>query len=487
MKTMNMNISKKTKIICTIGPSSDSYEKILSLYESGMNVIRVNFSHGSYEEHGKKLEIAKRLWEEKGIIIPVMLDTKGPEIRTHTFEGGSASIKNNQIVRISMKEIVGTSEKFSVTYPELFDDSKVGDRIKLDDGNLTIIILEKDEANKELVCKALNHHVLKDRRGVNCPDTKINMKYVSEKDFNDITWGCKNNISFIAASFVRTKQDVLDIRKILHDNNRDDIKIISKIENPIALENIDEIIEVTDGIMVARGDLGVEIPSEDVPVVQRKLIEKCHKAGKPVITATQMLESMKTNPNPTRAEVSDVANAVLMGSDCVMLSAESASGEYPVEACSMQAKIANRMEEYLPYEQLARDAFDTSEKNNNDAISNSVANTALLIGAKLIVCLTENNEAISRLSKARPCCPILSVSNDLNICKANAMCWGVYPCYIPYLPQFIEEMEVLALKKARELGISEGSPIILTGGTPTGSGKTNFMKIISLNTVKEAY
>lgn len=480
-----MNISKKTKIVCTIGPSSDNFDTCLDLYNSGMNVVRVNFSHGSYEEHLRKIEIVDRLYKEKNIIIPVMLDTKGPEIRTHDFENGYASIDTNQIVRISMKKILGTKDKFSVTYDKLINDVKIGDRIKLDDGNLTLIVKEKDLESNEIIAQAENHHIVKNKRGVNCPDSSINLPYISEKDYNDIVWGTKNNISLIAASFVRTPEDVLEIRKILEDNNRKDIKIISKIENPTAVKLIDEIIRVSDGIMVARGDLGVEVPAEDVPVIQKEIIHKCRLAGKPVITATQMLDSMKTNPNPTRAEVSDVANAILEGTDAVMLSAESASGEYPIEACSMQAKIATRMENYLPYDKLAQESFETSLKNNNDAISNSVANTALLIGAKLIVCLTESAETISRIAKSRPACPILSVSNDMNICKASCLTWGVYPIYIPYLPQFIEEMEVLALMKARELGIPSGSPIILTGGTPTGSNKNNFMKIITVNEIKE--
>ena len=480
-----MNISKKTKIVCTIGPASDTFETCLNLYNAGMNVMRINFSHGSYEEHLKKIEIADRLFKEKGIIIPVMLDTKGPEIRTHDFEGGSVSIETGQKVTISMEPILGTKDKFSVTYDKLFDDVQVNLRINLDDGNLTLLVTDKNEKTREIITKSLNHHVIKNKRGVNCPDTTINLPYISEKDYNDIVWGCKHNISFIAASFVRTPEDVLDIRKILFDNNRKDIKIISKIENPNAVKQIDDIIKVSDGIMVARGDLGVEVPAEDVPVIQKEIIQKCRIAGKPVITATQMLDSMRSNPNPTRAEVSDVANAVLESSDSVMLSGESASGEYPIESCSMQAKIASRMENYLPYEKFTLEAFETSNKNNNDAISNSVANTALLIGAKLIVCLTEGEETISRIAKARPCCPILSVSNDLSICKTSSLIWGVYPVYIPYLPQFIEEMEVLALLKARELKLPAGSPIILTGGTPTGANKNNFMKIITVNEFKE--
>ena len=480
-----MNITKKTKSVCTIGPASDTYEKCNELYDAGMNVMRINFSHGSYEEHYKKIEIAQKLYKEQGKIVAIMLDTKGPEIRTHLFENGVAHFDTNQEVRISMTEVLGTNKKFSVTYSELFSDVEVGHHIKLDDGYLDMIVTKKDYDNKEIICRTLNHHTVKDRRGVNCPDTQIQMPYISKKDFDDITWGTKNDVTFIAASFVRTKEDVLEIRKILLDNNRPDMKIIAKIENPQAISNIDSIIEVADGIMVARGDLGVEIPAEDVPVVQRNLIEKCRVAGKPVITATQMLDSMKYNPNPTRAEVSDVANAVLMGTDSVMLSAESASGEYPVESASMQAKIANKIESYLPYQNLAHEAFETSNKSNNDAISHAIATTALLIGAKLIVCLTETDETISRLSKARPCCPIISVSNDMNICKSDCLKWGVYPIFIPYIPQLIEEMEVFALMKARQLGVPSGSPIILTGGAPTGSKNTNFIKIITVNEIKE--
>ncbi len=480
-----MNISKKTKIVCTIGPASDTYEKCKELYDAGMTVMRINFSHGNYEDHLKKIEIAKQLEEKEGILIPIMLDTKGPEIRTHLFEGGSASIKTDQIVRIAMKEILGNAERFSVTFEGLYDDVKIGDRIKLDDGNLTLVVIEKDSKNRELVTKAVNHHVIKDRRGVNCPDTNVSMPYISKKDHDDIVWGCEHNVTFIAASFVRDANDVKAIRKIITDHNRPDIKIISKIENPNAVKCMDEIIKVSDGIMVARGDLGVEVPAEEVPVIQKELINKCRIAGKPVITATQMLDSMKSNPNPTRAEVSDVANAVLESSDAVMLSAESASGEYPVLATEMQAKIASKMEHYLDYEKLAKEAYDTSMKNNNDAISNSVANTALLIGAKLIVVLSETGETPTRISKARPICPILVVSNKRQICLASCLNWGVYPILIPSMPQFIEEMEVLALMKARQLGIEPGSPIILTGGTPTGASKTNFMKIVTVNSVKE--
>lgn len=477
---MNHNIIKRTKIICTIGPASDTYETCKELYFAGMNIMRLNFSHGSYEEHYKKIKISKRLEDEDGIIMPILLDTKGPEIRTHDFVGGKALIERDSIVKISMKEVEGTSSLFSVNFPGLFDDVKIGDRIKLDDGNLTLNIIDKDEENKIIITKAYNRHEIKNRRGVNCPDTNISMPYLSEKDINDIIWGCKNSVNFIAASFVRTAEDINEIRKICNENKRNDMQIMAKIENPTAVRNIDEIIEASDAIMVARGDLGVEIPAEDVPVAQLNIIKKCRIAGKPVVTATQMLDSMKTNPNPTRAEVSDVANAVLDGTDSVMLSAESANGEYPVLACSMQAKIADKMEKYLNYELLAREAYETSQKNNNDAIANAVANMASLINAELIVTFSKTSQTAKRISKARPCCPILSVSDSRSACYGSCLSWGVYPILVKSIPEFIEDMEVLAILKAKQVGLKPGAKVILTGGTPVGSGKTNFMKIITI-------
>lgn len=479
-----MNISKNTKIVCTIGPASDSYETCKELYKAGMNVMRCNFSHGTHEEHLGKLKIAERLEKEDGIIIPVMLDTKGPEIRTHDFEGGSASILTDDIVRISMKEMLGNNKKFSVTYKGLYDDVKINDQIKLDDGNLTLLVIEKDEVNKELVTKALNHHVIRNKRGINCPDTEIKMEYISKKDYDDMVWGCSQRFSFIAASFVRNEKDVNDIRKILLDNNRPDIKIISKIENPMAVKNIDSIIEASDGIMVARGDLGVEIPVEEVPIVQKELIRKCVLAGKPVITATQMLDSMKTNPNPTRAEVSDVANAVLELTDCVMLSAESASGEYPVVTTATQAKIARRMEDYIDFSTQATNSFKafmrTPNKTVNSAMANTVVQTAVLTDTKLIVAFSSSPESAKLISKARPCCPILFITDNRLEAFASCLNWGVYPVILPRLPQFIEEMEVIALLQARKLGLKPGTKIIITGGVPTGAANTNFMKIISV-------
>lgn len=479
------NISKKTKIICTIGPATDTYEKVLGLINAGMNIMRINFSHGDYASHLQKLNLARQIEQNYGLLVPVMLDTKGPEIRTHLFENGQARITINSEVRIAMEEILGNAQKFSVTYPNMIHDVQVGTLIKIDDGNLELQVKELDSANKEIVAIALNTHTIKDRRGINLPYVKSSLPFISKKDEEDIKFGCENDFDMIAASFTRRPNDILELRSLCAKYGHPHMPIIAKIENPEAVERIDELIDVADGIMVARGDLGVEVPAEEVPVIQRTIITKCRIKGKPVITATQMLDSMKSYPRPTRAEVSDVANAIMEGSDAVMLSAESASGDYPIEATSMQAKIAATMEKYLNYEQLAKEAYDTSEKNNNDAISNAVANTANLIGAKLIVCFSETGSTPKRISKARPCCPILSVSNKRTACLGCGLSWGIHSAYVPQLPQLIEELEVFALVKAHELGIPPHSPIIVTGGTPTGAGKTNFMKIVSVNEIKD--
>lgn len=481
------NLSKKTKIICTIGPASDNKETLKKLIAAGMCCMRINLSHGNHEEHLKKINLIREIEKELKICVPIMLDTKGPEIRTHDFEGGSATILDKSIVRVSMKPILGNAEKFSVTFPNLYDDMSVGNSIRLDDGKLELIIIEKDEENKELVCVAQNTHKIKDKRGVNVPGVHLSMPFISEKDRNDLIFGAENDVDVIAASFVRNANDILEIKKILADAGKPNIKILAKIENQEALKELDSIIEAADALMVARGDLGVEVPAEDVPIIQRHLIQKCRAVGKPIVTATQMLDSMVSNPNPTRAEVSDVATAVVESTDCVMLSGESANGLYPVEAVSMQAKIAANMEKYLNYEQLSREAYETSLKNKNDAIANSIANTALLIGAKLIVCFTETGRTAYRISKARPCCPIVCVTNNRKTANFSALYWGLYAKHInvPMMPDFIEEMEVIAITAALQEGIPAGSPIIVAGGTPTGSGNTNFMRIINVPEIKD--
>ncbi|MCH5180891.1 MAG: pyruvate kinase [Erysipelotrichales bacterium] len=480
-----MNISKNTKIVCTIGPASDNYDTLSQLIDAGMNIMRLNFSHGEYKDHLAKIELIRQLEKDKGYIIPIILDTKGPEVRCHLFKDGKAEIQRDSIVRISMEEILGDETKFSVTYSNLFDDVEIGNKIRIDDGNLELDIIEKDFEKRELVTKARNTHTITNRKGVNAPFTRLSMPFISKKDEEDLKFGCENGIDYVAASFTRRPEDILEIKKVLAKYGRPDIGVIAKIENQEGVDKINEIIDVSDGIMVARGDLGVEVPSEVVPVIQSRIIEQCRIKGKPVITATQMLDSMQKRPVPTRAEVSDVANAIHEGTDCVMLSAESASGEYPVLATEMQAKISKTMEKYLDYEKLAHEAYDTSEKNNSDAISNSVANTALLIGAKLIVTISGRGTTPRRISKARPCCPIVCISSSRETLLKLGLFWGVYGILVPKVPNLIEEMEVLAIIKARDLGVDTGDTVILTGGTPAGAKGTNFMKILTLKNLAE--
>ena len=477
---MFFNFTKKTKIVCTIGPSSQSKEMLIKLIDNGMNVARLNFSHGDYEEHLGKLNTIRE-FEKEGVYIPVMLDTKGPEIRCHNMENGKIEIKKGSTLRISMKEVLGTPKKISVNFPDLYKDVNIGNHIKIDDGKLDLLVTDKDEEHKEIITEVLNDHELSSKKGVNCTGARLSMKFISEKDEQDIIWGCQHGVDFISASFVRNKQDVEDIRKILVEHGHPEIKIISKIENCEAMNCLEEIIDASDGIMVARGDLGVEVPFEEVPLVQRKLISACRKKGKPVITATQMLDSMTHSPVPTRAEVSDVATAVDESTDCVMLSAESASGEYPGEAVLAQTKISRAIESELNYEQMAQEAYDTSNKDNNDAIANSIANTAKLIDAKLIVSYTETGRSSRRISKARPSCPILAISNKRTTVIQNGLYWGIYSILIPTrMPDFIEEMETIAIFYAKKLGLKAGDVVIVSGGTPTAAGKTNFMRIITI-------
>jgi pyruvate kinase len=478
--------SKKTKIVCTIGPASETPDMIYKLYGAGMNVMRVNFSHGTHEEQLAKVNIARGFEKKYGIYIPCALDTKGPEIRTGYMENGKVDVAKGQVMRITSKKMLGTKDKFYCTYEGLYGDVKVGDMILIDDGNLEMKVIEKDETNREIVVQALNNHYIKDQKGMNCPNSRLSMPFISAQDEDDLKFGCDHDMDVIFASFTRRPEDILDIKKILAKYGKPDIPVFAKIENPEGVEKIEGIIKVADGIMVARGDLGDEIPPEQVPLVQRHIISLCRKCGRPVITATQMLDSMTSHPRPTRAEVSDVATAIDESCDCVMLSGESASGQYPVESAAMQASIAKAMETQLPYERLAHEAYDSSNRTNNDAIANSIANTALLIGAKLIINFTQTGNSSRRISKARPCCPIISVTNNRKAALQGAWYWGVYSVLIKTsMPDFIEEMEALALKVARDLGLNPGDPIIIAGGTPTGAGKTNFMRIVNVNNVKD--
>lgn len=468
---------KKTKIVCTIGPASESIDTLVKLIESGMNVARLNFSHGDYGEHGARIENIRKASEQTGKQVAILLDTKGPEIRTNDMAGGKLEFATGDIVRVAMEEVEGTKEKFSVTYPQLFDDVEVGSSILLDDGLIALEVTEKDAKNRELVTKVLNPGVLKNKKGVNVPNVSINLPGITEKDANDIRFGLGQGIDFIAASFVRRASDVLEITKILEENDATHVQIIPKIENQEGVDNIDEILQVSQGLMVARGDLGVEIPAEEVPIVQKQLIKKCNKLGKPVITATQMLDSMQRNPRPTRAEASDVANAIFDGTDAIMLSGETAAGDYPVEAVKMMAQIAIRTEEVIS----TQDKVALKMHENTDmteAIGQAVGHTARNLDVHTIVAATQSGHTARMISKYRPKSHIVAVTFNEHVYRSLALSWGVYPRLAEPVSN-TDEMFELAVKESVDSGIAkQGDLIIITAGVPvTESGTTNLMKI----------
>lgn len=486
-------ILKKTKIVATIGPASESKEILKKLFESGVNVMRLNFSHGTHEEQLAKIKTAREIEKEEGQLFPICLDTKGPEIRTGRFVGKHVVIKTGDTVYLEMgccdengnDKLGGRQEdgsiRMGITYKGLYDDAKVFDHIRMDDGKLDMIVTEKDEKNHVLVCLAGNNDDIKDERGVNCPDTHLNIPYVSEQDKKDLIFGCENHVNYCSASFVRSKQDIDDIRAIFDAHGGQNIKIISKVENTEAIKNLEEIIENSDAIMVARGDMGVQIPAEEVPVVQMKMVKDCRRLGKPVIIATQMLDSMIHSPFPTRAEVSDVANAILQSADAIMLSGESANGEYPLEAVNFQARIAIRMEKELDYLELANEGFNTSAKTENDAMANAVVNSAYLTSARYIVNFGKTGATARRLSHGRPCCPILFVTCDKDRAYDSILSWGVYPVVVKALPSTMADIEKEACQIAIDHGAKVGDNIIILSGD---HNQTNMMKIIKVSAVE---
>jgi len=477
---------KKTKIVSTLGPASNSVEIISQLIEAGANVFRFNFSHGDHEEQLARMTMVREAVKKTGKDVGILLDTKGAEIRTtvqNTTEadfGRAGYIQFNvgDETRISMDpEHKGTKEKIAVTYTGLFEDVHVGGHILFDDGLIDMEIKEKDEATRELVVVVKNAGMLGSRKGVNAPGVSISLPGITEKDAEDIRFGLDNDIDFIAASFVRKAQDVLEIREILEEKDMTHVQIFSKIESQEGIDNIDEIIKVSDGIMVARGDMGVEIPAEEVPMVQKSIIKKCNAAGKSVITATQMLESMQQNPRPTRAEASDVANAVFDGTDATMLSGESANGDYPVEAVATMARIDVEAEKALSENSTFQiNQFDKTDVT--ETIGLSVARAAKNLGVKTIVAATESGYTAKMISKYRPDADILAVTFDERTKRGLMLNWGVYPT-VAEKPSTTDEMFELAAKQAVDLGFAkEGDLILITAGVPVGErGTTNVMKI----------
>ncbi|KMK94057.1 pyruvate kinase [Rossellomorea marisflavi] len=469
---------RKTKIVCTIGPASESVEKLSQLIDAGMNVTRLNFSHGDFEEHGQRIINIREAATKAGKNIGILLDTKGPEIRTHTMENGGIELEKGKNIIVSMQEVVGTVDKFSVSYEGLIDDVHEGSKILLDDGLIGLEVTKIDKANGEIHTVINNSGALKNKKGVNVPGVSVNLPGITEKDANDIIFGIEQGIDFIAASFVRRASDVLEIRQLLEEHNASHIHIIPKIENQEGVDNIDEILEVSDGLMVARGDLGVEIPAEEVPLVQKMLIKKCNAQGKPVITATQMLDSMQRNPRPTRAEASDVANAIFDGTDAIMLSGETAAGSYPVEAVETMHSIASRAEQALDSSAILSARIKDCEHNMTDAIGQSVAHTAINLDVNAIVAPTESGHTARMISKYRPKAPIVAVTSDDSVTRRLALVWGVFPT-MGQKASTTDEMLQMAVDESMNSGMTKhGDLIVITAGVPIGeSGTTNLMKI----------
>ena len=467
---------KKTKIVCTIGPSSDSYEVLKALVNEGMNVARLNFSHGTHPEHKKRIDTIKKLRDDIDEPIGIMLDTKGPEIRIKTFKDGMIRIEQGQDFTLASEDVEGDETRVSVTYKDIAKDLKANDRVLIDDGLVEFTVISVDENN--VYMRAVNSGELSDRKGVNLPSVKVNLPTLTEKDIEDLIFGIENDVDFIAASFIRSAKDVLLIRKILESNGGDDIKIISKIENLEGVQNIDEIIEVSDGIMVARGDMGVELDEEDIPLVQKDIIRKCNLKGKFVITATQMLDSMIRNPRPTRAEVTDVANAILDGSSAIMLSGETAAGAYPVKACEMMRKIALKIEGSLDYKIIVDSTNDEHEINITNSIAKATREAALDLDAKVIIAATTSGLTARSISKFKPKSPIIAATTNEKVRRQLAIEWGVYPIKATLASSiddlFYESINILKNIKF----VKEGELVILTAGMPLGkAGSTNIMMV----------
>ena len=473
---------QKTKMIFTIGPSSDNEETLKELMKIGMNVARLNFSHGTQETHCEKINLIKKLREELNIPTAILLDIKGPKIRTHNFKGGFANLKSgDKFTFICGDEILGDTTKCSITYKELHHDIKPNGTILVDDGLLEFKVTSVE--NNNINCIVITGGTIKDHKGVNVPNLSIKLPSVTDKDTSDLIFGCKEKVDFVAGSFIRTSSDILQIKKILSENGGENIKVIAKIESQEGVDNIDSIIDVADGIMVARGDMGVEIPIENVPLIQKMIIKKCNKKGKVVITATQMLDSMIHNSRPTRAEASDICNAIFDGTDAIMLSGESASGKYPIEAAKTMAKIAKKTEEHLDYDYFLKKLKDLSEDSSAfaDAISYCASKTSKKICAKAIVAATKTGSTASLLSKYKPNCPIIAITPNENTLRSLALNFGVTPIKCNDFNN-TEEIIQKSRSTVKDLGIAkENDTILIATGFPSAtSGGTNMLKIEKL-------
>ncbi|MEI7024903.1 pyruvate kinase [Paenibacillus sp. y28] len=470
---------RKTKIICTMGPACDSVPILKDLIHAGMSVARMNMAHGDLDQHAGRIRNVRQAVAETGTPVSILMDIKGPEIRIGLLKEASYELKTGGILTLTTEQVDGTGERISVSYPKLTEDVQIGSRILLDDG---LIELEVENIeNTEMVCRILNGGIIKPRKGVNLPGVKTSLPGVTERDVMHIKFGVEQGVDIIAASFVRKAADVLEVRRLLEELGADHVQIVSKIENMEGVDNLDEILEASDGLMVARGDLGVEIPAEDVPIVQKEMIKKCNLAGKPVITATHMLDSMQYNPRPSRAEASDVANAVLDGSDCIMLSGETAAGKYPVQSVAMMATIAEKTESTLNHTELLARKRAQHSTNITEVISQAAVGASLDLDAKAIITPTETGFTARMVAKYRPKAPIVAITKHPKTLGRLSMLWGVIPVLGDNAP-LIDDVVESAIMNGRNSGlVGDGDLVVVCAGIPMGqAGATNMIKIEQL-------
>lgn len=474
---------RKTKIVCTIGPASESKDVFRELVLNGLNVARLNFSHGDYEEHEQRVNTIKEVRWELNEPVAILLDTKGPEIRTGKFKNSEVELEEGQTFTITTRDISGDNTICNVSYDGLPKDVNEGDTILIDDG-LVGLRIKKIINDTDIECIVENGGVISNNKGVNVPMAKLNLPAITEKDKSDVKFGIKKDVDFIAVSFIRKASDVLAIREILEDNDVYHIQIISKIENREGLDNIDEIIRASDGIMIARGDLGVEISTEEIPLAQKEIIKKCNRAGKPVITATQMLDSMIRNPRPTRAEATDVANAIFDGTDAIMLSGETAIGKYAVDAVKTMDSIARRTEEAIDYRRLLGDKAVEKETLVTDAISYATCKIAADLGASAILTATSSGFTARMVSKFRPAVTIIAAVTDEHIRRRLSLSWGVYSVLTKRFHS-TDDVIVASVDKALEAKfINNGDIVVITAGVPVGTiGTTNLIKVHTVGEV----
>ena len=468
---------RKTKIICTLGPASTNEEMLEKMLKAGMDVARVNFSHGTHEGHGKTIDLFRKVRDNLGLPAAVMLDTKGPEIRTRDFEGGKAMLKNGELFTLTTENVLGNAEKASITYANLPGELKEGDEVLIDDGKLRLKVTETTQT--DIVCRVITGGQISNHKGINVPNVALSMEYLSPADKDDLLFGIEKDVDYVAASFVRRADDVIALRNFLTENGGSDIKIISKIENIEGIDNFEEILEASDGIMVARGDMGVEVNFARLPGIQKRFIKRCQQSGKTVITATQMLESMIQNPLPTRAEITDVANAVFDGTSAVMLSGETAMGAYPAEAVAAMAKIAEQAEQddprFLPGSNMW---YEMDAQDTTNAVGHAACTLARDINAKAIMSITKSGYTALRMSKFRPATMLIAATPHEKTYHQMALIWGVLPLMVENL-QNVDVLVYRCLEEGRKEGLLHtGDKVVISAGVPLDvTGKTNMIRV----------